>query len=320
VKAAYETACERLLRAKVPDAEISARFLICDATGVGYRYSDFQRSQQLVLSEEQHSVAESHLRRRELREPVQYILGNWDFFGLTFKCRSPILIPRPETEELVELFLSKSPVKAIKSPHILDVGTGTGAIAISILHSLPNARCTAVDINPDAVALASENAIDILGRKDSSRLSTICASFLDFANQKENFQAYDIIISNPPYIPVEDMSSLEPEVGKYEDRVALEGGEDGLCIIKQIIRHAPNLLRSYEAGSEILFPRELWMEVDSSHPIRMDAVVRNVFQTGGAAADKRMSMSTNTRLVDQGVRVEIFQDLSSRPRFVQIQY
>ena len=122
----------------VAEANLSARYLVCDAAQVGPRYSDFKsaldRNSQLSLS--QMDQLKSHIHKRLARMPVQYILGNWDFFGLTLSCKEPVLIPRPETEELIE-FILKSKVIPYNGT-ILDVGAGTGAVGLAILSQMRN--------------------------------------------------------------------------------------------------------------------------------------------------------------------------------------
>jgi release factor glutamine methyltransferase len=252
----YERGRKLLEQAGVPEAENSARYLVCHAAEIGFKFSDFQRSQQTRLTQRQLLNFDSYIERRAGREPVQYIVGNWDFYGHNFACKSPILIPRPETEELVELVLNESPLRQLESAHILDIGTGTGAIGISLLHALRRARCTAIDINPDAVALARENSRAILGISQDHRFVTNCSSFAEFIAQKENHAQFDIIVSNPPYIPISDLSTLEPEVIQFEDRRALDGGHDGLQLIVDIIQHAPSLLKSVDITG---VDRTLWM-------------------------------------------------------------
>ena len=115
------------------------------------------------------------ISRRLKREPVQYIIGNWDFCGHTFICEPPVLIPRPETEELVEMIIQRDSLSQLRSSsqtrsqvHILDIGTGTGAIAISLLAALPFAKCTAIDINEACISLAQKNAALILGNEQAN--------------------------------------------------------------------------------------------------------------------------------------------------------
>jgi release factor glutamine methyltransferase len=310
LKATYDAARTELFEAQIPDAELSARYLVCHAAGIGFRYSEFQRSLSDILSAEQVELSKSYIRRRRLREPVQYIIGNWDFFGLTFKCRRPILIPRPETEELVEMVLDNSLLRSMDSPHILDIGTGTGAIAISLLHALPKAKCTVVDINPDAIMLATENAEDILGESYSKRFFPVCAPFVDFALKTENSHKFDIIISNPPYIPSSDLCFLEAEVIDYEDKLALNGGEDGLNIIRDIAKYAPKLLK--DRSSTVPF-HELWMEMDITHAQYIESVVRDM-------EINHLSTSSRSLQTRRAIKILPFQDLSNRPRFVQIQF
>ena len=131
----------------------------------------------------------------------------------------------PETEELVDRILCSRVLNELHAPHILDIGTGTGAIAISLLAALPNARCTALDINNHCIELASQNAASILGSNDAlSRFKGVVHSFLDFAADRENWSSFDLIVSNPPYIPRKQLQDLQPEVKDFEDSVALDGG------------------------------------------------------------------------------------------------
>ena len=172
------------------------------------------------------------ISRRLKREPVQYIIGNWDFCGHTFICEPPVLIPRPETEELVEMIIQRDSLSQLWSSsqkrsqvHILDIGTGTGAIAISLLAALPFAKCTAIDINEACISLAQRNAALILGNEQANeRFEGIVTSYEDFARNENNRMQFDLIVSNPPYIPSHDMISLQEEVKNFEDERALDGG------------------------------------------------------------------------------------------------
>ena len=154
-------------------------------------------------------------------------------------------------EELVEHVLSSPAVKGREGDpiNILDIGTGTGAIGISLLSALPNAICTAVDINPEAILLARENAQAILGKTAAEkRFKTVTCNFVSFAQYSDHQNQYDVIVSNPPYIPSNDLRSLAPEVVEFESNLALDGGVDGLDIIKDIIRFAPQLFRKHQQG------------------------------------------------------------------------
>lgn len=243
----------------IVDANTSARYLLCYSAGIPYTFSSFQNHLNENLRSDQFIKLQSCISRRLNREPVQYIIGNWDFFGHTFQCRSPILIPRPETEELVEKVLLAHK-DSLVNKNILDIGCGTGAIGISLLSNLlgKGTKCTAIDVHPVAVQLAAENARNILSDK-SSMYTTVHSSFLEFSQQKDNLHRFDLIVSNPPYIPSPHLLDLQAEVRDFEDPAALDGGGDGLAMVREILRWSPPLLSA--EGT-----REVWMEVHHSHP------------------------------------------------------
>lgn len=265
IEEAHHTAKNILSTGCIPDSEDSSRHILSYVCNLGTRYSDFQNSLKSRISEKQRSMFATCINRRLEREPVQYIIGEWDFYGSTFLCRKPMLIPRPETEELVEhilKFCSKSSVPLT----ILDIGSGTGAIGISLLKSLQR-KCkavTAIDINPNAVSLSLENADRILSKADRDKYSCICSPILDFGKEEINFKKYDIIVSNPPYIPSKHISELQEEVVRYEDILALDGGDDGLSIVKEILHTGRQLLSP--SG-----PKQIWMEVSEEHPLMIES-------------------------------------------------
>lgn len=186
-------------------------------------------------------------KRERLRTPIQYLVGDWDFCDITLMVRTPVLIPRPETEELVQHLLKDLPSTESR---ILDVGCGSGAILLAALHARPKWTGIGIDIEPEAIKLSQENA-RLLGLEDRADIFKGRIEDLNGQNQ------FDVLISNPPYIPKKDMNSLEPEVRNHEDYKALCGGEDGLDVVRDIMKHAPRLVRS--GGC-------VWLEVDSSHP------------------------------------------------------
>jgi release factor glutamine methyltransferase len=149
------------------------------------------------------------LRRRGQREPLAYVLGDWDFRQLTLKTDARSLIPRPETEIVVERCLAL--LERVRAPRIVDVGTGTGAIALALAHEHPGARVTATDSSADALALARENA-DRLGLA----VELIQA---DLVTGLEG--PFDLVVSNPPYVPAPELETLEPEIRDWEPRAAL---------------------------------------------------------------------------------------------------
>ncbi|CAG07003.1 unnamed protein product, partial [Tetraodon nigroviridis] len=198
--------------------------------------------------------------------PVQYVIEEWDFRDVTLKMRPPVFIPRPETEELVELVLgdleSRSWVGADTQQTCLEVGCGSGAISLSLLRSRPQLQVLAVDQSRDAVELTAENA-GRLGLEDRLQVH-----HLDVMKAGETLLSLcgsvSALVSNPPYLFSEDMNSLEPEISRFEDHGALDGGEDGLNTIKQILILAPQILINHG---------RVYLEVEPRHPARIQAWV-----------------------------------------------
>jgi len=183
----------------------------------------------------------SLIRRRLKREPLQYIIGHQEFWSLEFLVSSAAFIPRPETELLVEEALKlgeRNLFSDSSHPKILDLGTGSGVIAISLAKEIQNATLWASDISFEALALAKDNAQH---HNLNSRI-TFCQGDLwqPFSNSSVSF---DIILSNPPYIPSEAFKALPPEVRYYEPRVALDGHENGMYFIKKIIEESEMYLK-----------------------------------------------------------------------------
>lgn len=259
VKQAYDIAQKWLLSKNVHDYELSAQHLIAEAAKLGYRRSDFTRNFNKVLAPEELEKYAEFCRQRSIGVPIQYVIGNWDFYGLTFECKPPILIPRWETEELVQNILNTNLLQNIPNPKILDIGAGTGAIGVALAYELPGSCCDAIDINPAAVELANKNAAKILGDNALSRYNCFHSSFLDYINSGVGDGKFDLIVSNPPYVPSEEIPALQVEVRDHEDHGALDGGIDGLDIVKDIIMHFSTLMS--DSGT-----KELWLEVAREHP------------------------------------------------------
>jgi len=183
----------------------------------------------LLLTTDQTAQYESWLRRRALHEPIQYILGEQEFFGLTFAVTPDVLIPRPETEHLVEALLARVPHD--RPLRIADVGTGSGAIAVALSYALPEAQVTGLDISEAALAIAKRNAEThhVAGRMrflTSDVLSAVAS------------ERFDAIVSNPPYVAEADRASLEPQVRDYEPSGALFAGTSGLDVYERLIPEA----------------------------------------------------------------------------------
>jgi release factor glutamine methyltransferase len=185
------------------------------------------------LTAEPAAVYEEWLARRARHEPIQYIIGEQEFFGLKFRVTPDVLIPRPETEHLVEAALERA--ERNTPLHIADVGTGSGAIAVALAHALPMAHLTALDISPAALAIAQDNARI---HNVSDRIHFYESDLLDAVAG----ESFDMIVSNPPYVTENEL--LEPQVRDYEPASALFAGVTGLDVYEQLIPQARTGLKS----------------------------------------------------------------------------
>lgn len=217
----------------VEQPRLSIEHLLADALGKKRieLYLEFDRS----LSERELEPLRKKVRRRAEGEPLQHLLGHWDFFGRTFKTDRRALIPRPETELLVEVMLQEFATCGGSPNRLLDVGTGSGVLAITFALERPELEVCAVDLSEDALALARENA-ERLGVADR-----IVFRRSDLLDQMEG--AFHWIVANLPYIPTGDLRALQREV-KFDPALALDGGKDGLTIIKRLIESVPGKIAS----------------------------------------------------------------------------
>ncbi|MCF7729620.1 MAG: peptide chain release factor N(5)-glutamine methyltransferase [Chthoniobacterales bacterium] len=193
-------------------------------------YLQFDR----LLSEKELAPLREYLRKRSKGIPLQHLLGTVDFFGRTFSCDLRALIPRPETEQLVERALSYK-----NREQILDVGTGSGVIAITLALENKKARVEAIDFSAEALALAQENA----QRHDLTNIIWHQGDLLEPLSQKKSPPAFDLIVANLPYIPKEEIPTLSREIS-HDPVMALDGGSDGLDLIKRLIEEVPAYLKS----------------------------------------------------------------------------
>lgn len=203
--------------------------------------------------------------RRATREPVQYILGSWPFYPLPVELvvRAPILIPRPETEELVDRIISD--FQATPPMRLVDFGSGSGAIVVSLLHAFQTAKGVAVDPNEAAISLTEENAIRCQVRE---RLSLHHCTAKDFGLEWDSDgDRFDLIVSNPPYIPSNEIQELQADVRDFEDHGALDGGADGLDVVSEVLTTAKMIGKK---GTRVYF------EVHHTHP--------SVFEEGGSVS------------------------------------
>ena len=235
-KSIGEALREGKLRLKAAGKEayaFEAELLLEKAAGLN-RTALFLRSEE-SLSDEVLAVYEGFLSEREQGRPTQYILGEWEFMGLPFHVGEGVLIPRGDTEVLVETILEKQQSEPLRS--ILDIGTGSGCIPISLGHYGRFEKIMAVDISAKALAYATKNAAE----------NNVKIDFYEsdlFANVPAEWQGrLDAIVSNPPYIPKKDIEELMTEVRDFEPMNALDGGEDGLDFYRAIVEQGREWLR-----------------------------------------------------------------------------
>ena len=182
------------------------------------------------------------IKRRSFKEPIAYILKEKEFWSMSFFVDSNTLIPRPETELIVE---KVGNIFKKKDIHILDIGTGTGCILLSILRELKNSSGIGVDISQKAILIAIKNSIK---HKLSHRSKFYRKSLTDTYNSK-----FDLIVSNPPYIKKKDIKNLDDDIKRFEPKLALDGGNDGLDVIKKVIYKSKNILNEqHKEVSDIL--------------------------------------------------------------------
>lgn len=216
------------LRLKGEDAHRDAQLLLLHTLALPRTalFTDPTRS----LNASEQTAFDAAIARRAAGEPVQYITGQQEFYGLMLKVSRAVLIPRPETEILVEAVLNRLPHD--RAVQIIDVGIGSGAIGVALAHHLPLAHVTAVDLSPAALAVARENAV---AHGLAERIRFVQSDLLDAVAREEPF---DAIVSNPPYIPETDRESLHPQVRDYEPAMALFAGVDGLKVYRRLVPKA----------------------------------------------------------------------------------
>ena len=229
---------ERLTKSGVEEASTESRILIRSAFGWS-AIKQFTNLNEAPPTKDL-EVLESYIRRRESREPLQYITGATEFYGRQFRVNESVLIPRPETEQLVSLVIEFVRTQNIGDPKIADIGTGSGAIAISLALEMPSAKIYATDISGDAVIVALQNA-----EKLGAELDICKGNLLDPLDGQ-----YDVIVSNPPYILSGQLNSLQAEVTK-EPTLALDGGNDGLDVIRPLLANIKNKLKQNRSAAFI---------------------------------------------------------------------
>ena len=222
-----------LAAAEIPEARREAALLLAAAIGCEGTF--------LIAHPEYVPEAGSRARyqdftaRRAAREPFHYIVGRKEFFGLEFLVSPSVLIPRPETEMLVERGIES--LRDAREPRFCEVGVGSGCISVSILVNVTDAVGVGLDISEPAIEVARQNAglQAVEGRFDLRRSDVLAGLGRD--------ETFDLIVSNPPYVPAGDIEGLQAEVRDHEPHIALSGGQDGLAVVRKLIADSPKFLK-----------------------------------------------------------------------------
>ena len=229
----------------IPDARLDAEYIISHGLKMKSRmdiYLNFEKP----LTDAELDVLRQMVARRANREPLQHIIGDTSFRGFIIKCDKRALVPRPETEMLVDM--AKERLKGIDAPYIVEVGTGTAAISIACAKEIAGAKVLATDISEDALSLARENADanELGANAEGSNLTFAQGDLLDAVKVD---QKIDCLIANLPYIPDGEKGKLQPEVDKFDPALALYGGPDGLDLVRKLLQQTEGKL---SAGAPIL--------------------------------------------------------------------
>ena len=239
----FNKSVDYLKKNGVPSPLLDTEYIFSDVLKVSRNTLKYSMSRE-IKEENKDKIREMLVLRAKKRKPLQYILGEWEFYGLPFKVSEGVLIPRADTEILVEQCIQL--MREVEEPNILDIGSGTGAISIAIANELKSSSVTGIDINEKAIELANKN-------KTLNKIKNI--NFVKsnlFENLDKDFK-YDLIVSNPPYISKNEYETLMPEVKNYEPQNALTDLGDGLYFYREISKLAGEYLKdtgylAYEIG------------------------------------------------------------------------
>ena len=229
----FNKSVEYLKKNGVPSALVDTEYIFSEALKVSRNTLKYSMSRE-IKEEDKNKIREMLMLRAKSRKPLQYILGEWEFYGLPFKVRENVLIPRPDTEILVEQCIQL--MREIEEPNILDIGSGSGAISIAIANELKSSSVTGVDINEDAIRLANENKV-------LNKVENVNFMKSDLFEKLDEDFKYDLIVSNPPYITKDEYETLMPEVKNFEPKNALTDLGDGLYFYREISKKAEAYLK-----------------------------------------------------------------------------
>ncbi len=223
---------KRLADSGIREADLDAKYLLLEAFEMDLAHFLLREQEQVPSTDGRTREYSDAVVARASRVPLQYLTGKQDFMGLTFHVDERVLIPRQDTETLAELVLRENPEKNIR---LLDLCTGSGCLAVSLAVLGGYEEVDAGDISPDALEVAEEN-----GRRLGGNVHFVES---DLFSALDPGKAYDVIVSNPPYIPTEVIEGLEPEVRDYEPRMALDGSGDGLAFYRRLAAESPSHLK-----------------------------------------------------------------------------
>ncbi len=267
-----------LVAAGVPDAPTDARWLVAAALGVTPAF--LIANPMAALAPAQRARLDQFLARRINREPVSRILGQREFYGRAFEVSPAVLDPRPDTETLIDLVLELVGVgdetgRTIGPPHrILDIGTGSGAILLTLLAQLPTATGVGIDISADAIAIAQRNGHALgVGARATFMLGDMRAGLPE---------GFDIVVANPPYIPTAELGALSPEVARFDPHIALDGGNDGLDYYRAIVAVLS------DAATRDAWPSMVVFEVGAGQADDVALILQKQFGSGQLAPNRRI--------------------------------
>ncbi|HJR08729.1 MAG TPA: peptide chain release factor N(5)-glutamine methyltransferase [Pyrinomonadaceae bacterium] len=244
IKQALTEASAVLRAAGVADARPDARALLSYTLSRDHAFLITHADEEIEPA--LYALYAERIARRADGEPVQYITGRQEFYGLDFEVTPAVLIPRPETELLVEVALELLQ-REQSAPLLCDVGTGSGCIPVALLHERPDARAVGLDISNAALEVAARNAAR---HAVYERLTLLVSDCFDALDAKTLDARFTLITSNPPYVAESEMPHLQREVREHEPRIALTPGGDGLSVIRRLIQDAPRFL---VAGGHLIF-------------------------------------------------------------------
>ena len=229
---------ERLAAAGVDSPDFDASVLLASVLEVELRHLPATRHE--AVSPDAERLFSAYVARRAEREPLQYITGDTEFYGLPFKCDARAMIPRPETETLVAAAIDCIRTLEVK-PIIADLGTGTGIIAVALAYALPQARVYATDVSAEALALAREN---VQRHGLGARVTLLPPGrYLEPLARSGVADEVEVVVANPPYVETAQLEMLQPEISQFEPRLALDGGPDGLDFYRHLLPQCSALPR-----------------------------------------------------------------------------